>query len=132
MQHALEADHIAAVSSIAARRSNVRDIIKHGLTWGLGHTITLFVFAGVAILLGRVIPNTSRARWKQRSESCWSGSARMCCGGCGAIACISISIGIATAPRIFMFTAMAPKPFRISGALMITSMVSGGARYWLG
>lgn len=56
MQHALEADHIAAVSSIAARRSNVRDIIKHGLTWGLGHTITLFVFAGVAILLGRVIP----------------------------------------------------------------------------
>lgn len=56
MQHALEADHIAAVSSIAARRSNVRDIIKHGLTWGLGHTITLFIFAGAAILLGRVIP----------------------------------------------------------------------------
>lgn len=56
MQHALEADHIAAVSSIAARRSNVRDIVKHGLTWGLGHTITLFIFAGAAILLGRVIP----------------------------------------------------------------------------
>lgn len=56
MQHALEADHIAAVSSIAARRSNVRDIIRHGLTWGLGHTITLFVFAGTAILLGHVIP----------------------------------------------------------------------------
>lgn len=56
MQHALEADHIAAVSSIAARRSNVRDIVKHGLTWGLGHTITLLVFAGAAILLGRVIP----------------------------------------------------------------------------
>lgn len=56
MQHALEADHIAAVSSIAARRSNVRDIVKHGLTWGLGHTITLFVFAGAAIFLGRVIP----------------------------------------------------------------------------
>lgn len=56
MQHALEADHIAAVSSIAARRSNVRDIVRHGLTWGLGHTITLFVFAGAAILLGRVIP----------------------------------------------------------------------------
>lgn len=56
MQHALEADHIAAVSSIAARRSSVRDIVRHGLTWGLGHTITLFVFAGTAILLGRVIP----------------------------------------------------------------------------
>src|ERR1700749_4994255 len=58
MQHALEADHIAAVSSIAARRSHVSDIVKHGLTWGLGHTLTLFVFAGVAILLGRAIPET--------------------------------------------------------------------------
>jgi ABC-type nickel/cobalt efflux system permease component RcnA len=56
MQHALEADHIAAVSSIAARRTDVRDIVKHGLTWGLGHTLTLFIFAGAAILLGHVIP----------------------------------------------------------------------------
>jgi high-affinity nickel permease len=58
MQHALEADHIAAVSSIAARRSRVSDIVKHGLTWGLGHTLTLFVFAGVAIMLGRAIPES--------------------------------------------------------------------------
>src|SRR5215208_890763 len=58
MQHALEADHIAAVSSIAARRSHVADIVKHGLTWGLGHTLTLFVFAGAAILLGHAIPET--------------------------------------------------------------------------
>jgi hypothetical protein len=56
MQHALEADHIAAVSSIAARRSHVGDIVKHGLTWGLGHTLTLFAFAGAAILLGEAIP----------------------------------------------------------------------------
>ena len=58
MQHALEADHIAAVSSIAARRSQIGDIVRHGLTWGLGHTLTLFVFAGLAILLGRAIPET--------------------------------------------------------------------------
>jgi ABC-type nickel/cobalt efflux system permease component RcnA len=56
MQHALEADHIAAVSSIAARRSDVGDIVKHGLTWGIGHTLTLFVFAGAALLLGHAIP----------------------------------------------------------------------------
>jgi cytochrome c biogenesis protein CcdA len=61
MQHALEADHIAAVSSIAARRSDVADIVKHGLTWGLGHTVTLFVVAGAAMLLGHAIPqNWSR------------------------------------------------------------------------
>jgi hypothetical protein len=56
MQHALEADHIAAVSSIAARRTHVGDIVWHGLTWGLGHTLTLFVFAGAAIVLGHAIP----------------------------------------------------------------------------
>jgi len=56
MQHALEADHIAAVSSIAARRTHIGDIVRHGLTWGLGHTLTLFVFAGAALLLGHAIP----------------------------------------------------------------------------
>ena len=56
MQHALEADHIAAVSSIAARRSDIGDIVKHGLTWGLGHTLTLFAFAVAAILLGQALP----------------------------------------------------------------------------
>ncbi|MGY3444739.1 MULTISPECIES: HoxN/HupN/NixA family nickel/cobalt transporter [unclassified Bradyrhizobium] len=61
MQHALEPDHIAAVSSIAARRTHVGDIVKHGLTWGLGHTLTLFIFAGAAILLGRAIPETVAA-----------------------------------------------------------------------
>jgi hypothetical protein len=57
MQHALEADHIAAVSSIAARRSQVGDIVRHGLTWGLGHTLTLFAFVGAAIWLGHAIPD---------------------------------------------------------------------------
>jgi len=56
MQHALEADHIAAVSSIAARRTQVGDIVKHGLTWGLGHSLTLFAVAVAAILLGHAIP----------------------------------------------------------------------------
>ena len=55
MQHALEADHVAAVSSIAARRTGFSDIVKHGLTWGMGHMLTLFGFAGVAILFGQAI-----------------------------------------------------------------------------
>src|ERR1043166_9771563 len=56
MQHALEADHIAAVSSIAAHRSRVGDIVRHGLTWGLGHSLTLLAIAGAAILLGHAMP----------------------------------------------------------------------------
>ena len=35
MQHALETDHIAAISSIAARGTRMADVVKHGLTWGL-------------------------------------------------------------------------------------------------
>lgn len=35
LRHALEADHIAAVSGIAARRNDIGDIVKHGPTWGL-------------------------------------------------------------------------------------------------
>jgi len=62
MHHALEPDHIAAVSSMAARQSKVQGVVKHGLTWGLGHTITLFMFAGAAIILGRSIPDLV-AKW---------------------------------------------------------------------
>ena len=56
VQHALEADHIAAVSSIAARRTEVRDIVKHGLPWGRGHTLTLLVVAAAARLVAPAIP----------------------------------------------------------------------------
>ncbi len=51
MQHAFEADHIAAVSTIASRKTGLGAISRHGLFWGLGHTLTLFVVAGTAILL---------------------------------------------------------------------------------
>ena len=55
MQHALEADHIAAVASIAARQSSVRRIVCHGAVWGIGHTITLMMFAGAALFLDQAI-----------------------------------------------------------------------------
>ena len=44
LQHALEADHIAAVASIAADKKGIRPIIRHGAMWGLGHAVTLGVF----------------------------------------------------------------------------------------
>jgi hypothetical protein len=55
MQHATP---ITSRRCRASPRSDVRDIVKHGLTWGLGHTLTLAVFASAAILLGRAIPDT--------------------------------------------------------------------------
>jgi len=52
MQHALEADHVAAVSAIAANQSSRRKIIAHGAIWGIGHTLTLMIIAGGALFLG--------------------------------------------------------------------------------
>lgn len=51
MQHALEADHVAAVSSIVSRKSGLRSISWHGAVWGIGHTLTLLLVAGTCILL---------------------------------------------------------------------------------
>ena len=55
MQHALESDHVAAVSSIAARQTSARRIITHGAVWGLGHTVTLMAVAGGAVAFGLAI-----------------------------------------------------------------------------
>jgi len=52
LQHALEADHVAAVASIAARKKSVRSILSHGIVWGLGHTVTLAAFAVLVFFLG--------------------------------------------------------------------------------
>jgi len=52
MQHALEADHLAAVSSISVGEASMRNIVTHGAIWGTGHTLTLMLFAGGAVLLG--------------------------------------------------------------------------------
>ena len=51
MQHALEADHVAAVSSVVSRRKGLRSISMHGAVWGIGHTVTLLIVAGGCILL---------------------------------------------------------------------------------
>ncbi len=55
MQHALEADHVAAISSIAARQTSVRRIVAHGAVWGLGHTVTLMGVAGGAVVFGLAV-----------------------------------------------------------------------------
>jgi ABC-type nickel/cobalt efflux system permease component RcnA len=55
MQHAMEADHVAAVSSIVARETGTGRIIRHGIVWGLGHAATLMLFAGAVVLVDGTI-----------------------------------------------------------------------------
>ncbi len=46
LQHALEADHIAAVATLASAKTGFRPIARHGAIWGLGHALTLGAFGG--------------------------------------------------------------------------------------
>lgn len=51
LQHALEADHIAAVASLSSDKTGLRRIARHGAFWGLGHAVTLALFGGAVYAL---------------------------------------------------------------------------------
>ncbi len=53
MRHALEADHVTAVTVLATRVKNVRQALPLGLMWGIGHTLTLFAFGTMIILFNK-------------------------------------------------------------------------------
>lgn len=50
LKHAIEADHLAAVSTIVSERKTLLSSTLVGGLWGVGHTISLLV-AGVAVIL---------------------------------------------------------------------------------
>lgn len=52
MQHALEADHLAAVAALSARKSTRRGLLLRGASWGFGHSIAIFAICGTIIVLG--------------------------------------------------------------------------------
>ncbi|CCQ72956.1 urease accessory protein [Magnetospira sp. QH-2] len=58
IQHALEADHMAAVASLATRGGSLRRTLKTGAFWGLGHTLTLLAVTMAVILADAVIDDT--------------------------------------------------------------------------
>jgi len=56
MQHATEADHMAAVATLATRQQNsLARTLRQGLAWGIGHSLTLLAFAGAVLALGQAI-----------------------------------------------------------------------------
>ncbi|HVR07911.1 MAG TPA: urease accessory protein [Thermoanaerobaculia bacterium] len=55
MRHALEADHVAAVASLATRSKGMRRTVLQGAVWGLGHTLTLLAVGGACLLLRAAI-----------------------------------------------------------------------------
>ena len=52
LRHAIEADHLAAISTIVTERRSLLSSLLVGASWGLGHTLALLL-AGVGVLLLR-------------------------------------------------------------------------------
>lgn len=56
MQHATDADHVVAVTTIVSRERSPRSAIGVGALWGLGHTATILLVGGAIVVFGLVIP----------------------------------------------------------------------------
>jgi ABC-type nickel/cobalt efflux system permease component RcnA len=56
LRHALEADHIAAVTSLASRSGSLLDRVKVAAMWGSGHAAALTLFGGALVALGTSLP----------------------------------------------------------------------------
>jgi hypothetical protein len=58
----LEADHVAAVATLASQSSNARHTLGLGAAWGLGHSVPLFVLGAAALMTEWMLP-AGLGRW---------------------------------------------------------------------
>ncbi len=56
MRHALDADHIVAVTTIVSRSRSILRSLMVGVSWGIGHTFTLFLVGFGVLVLKLHIP----------------------------------------------------------------------------
>src|SRR5205085_5588095 len=56
MRHALEPDHLAALSTLLTGERNVRKAAWLGVYWGIGHTLTLLVAGTLLVVLRADMP----------------------------------------------------------------------------
>lgn len=57
MQHALDADHVVAISTILSQYRHPFKAALVGIFWGIGHTLTLFLVGMAVIVFKLPIPN---------------------------------------------------------------------------
>lgn len=55
MKHAIEVDHVAALTILATRSQSLTQTVKLGAAWGLGHTLTLLLLGGLVLALDLVM-----------------------------------------------------------------------------
>lgn len=56
LKHALDADHIAAVSTMVTQTKSMKKSAVAGLLWGLGHTLALLAAGAVVLFAKKSIP----------------------------------------------------------------------------
>jgi len=56
MRHAMDSDHVIAVTTIVSRQRKISEAALTGIFWGIGHSLTLLVVGGAIILFSVVIP----------------------------------------------------------------------------
>ncbi|MDH3389820.1 MAG: urease accessory protein, partial [Gammaproteobacteria bacterium] len=56
IRHALEADHIATVATLACSQASRGQILRQGLTWGIGHSFTLMLFGVIVLSVNSLVP----------------------------------------------------------------------------
>lgn len=57
--HALEADHMAAVTTFVSRRPHPARAFGFGLRWGLGHSVALLLAGGLLVLADVQLPDAA-------------------------------------------------------------------------
>lgn len=76
IRHALEPDHVAAVSTLGAQTRSGKALVKFAAAWSAGHGTVLLFVSGALVLLGRAMP----AAWSTALE--------------GGVACMLIALGL--------------------------------------
>jgi ABC-type nickel/cobalt efflux system permease component RcnA len=56
--HALEVDHMVAVSAFIGNRPNFRSAVSFGVLWGMGHSLVVLIVGGALVLSGLSVPQS--------------------------------------------------------------------------
>ena len=57
LKHALDADHVVAVSTVVSQTKSIKKSSLYGALWGIGHTLTLFIVGLVLLTFKLAMPD---------------------------------------------------------------------------
>ena len=110
MLHTFAPDHLAAVGVFVSRGPHWREAARHGVRWGIGHSLSILLVGGVAALAAVRIPTALEPRLEQ------------------AVGVMLIVLGVLAwrrAARVPIADGTAAAPAHDDGALLGIGMVHG-------